>query len=818
MANSLRYLKLDFESHRDALVQRVQARYPTIWNDFLSGSVGILLVDLMAWSTATLAFIINRVAAENFIPTMTLRESAVRAGALVNYQLRSATPATVAVTATISTPIAYPVTIKAGTQIRTSSRNNLVYEVDRDYTIAAGSTFPQTLIATFSASTDGLLRTDYATNLNATQGASFLDLIDTSINLLDFAQPGMYFLPTGSTLKYTVTGISAATDAISSNRLLISPVWATSTGVISGTLVDPRITLLQGQTVTDTFLTSADTQPNYVFRVPRTAVITGSVEVTMDGTVWTAVPSLLTQDADAPVFQVTTQADGTTVLNFGDGIFGATIPQEATCRVTYRVGGGVVGNIAAGAIQSTVMGVVEAPNVPVSVAIANPFTSGSGGLDAETLEEARVNIPAYTRSGDKAVTLDDFQTLARQYSSPLYGSIAQARASSRKKNAIVESNLVTVFAWVQGASRQLEPVSTGMRVALQDYLQTRCMATDYVLVAAGQTTPVPISVRVFSDPAFDPDTINEVVLQSIQSQAGALIPGQPLIYSDLVRTLDSLSGVENVTVATPSGDLFPSSDNEVFTPPDDQYEATILLQGIGEGGTGYQGFLPASPVAAWGITVKINGLPAGVTPDNEAGFARIVSSTLHFWTEGLLEERPVANAGRKNHYYFATDVATSYICKLSGVVYAWITVTEGTSGPSRIDTRTGRVTVYSSNVISSLTVGYNTVVGFNKERRVDVFVDYEVNGSDSQTLRKSIRDSIQKFFDGVEPGGLVYASEQGGVLPSVSNLKSVVAKVEGVAKVNRVALETAGNDAVRVEAVPFEQLRMGTAVLNSFSS
>ena len=100
---TLRYLKLDYASHKDALLQRVRARWPRIWNDFLTGSLGTVIVDIVAWSTATLAFAINRLASEQFISTMTLRESAVRLGSLVAYQLKNPQPATVSCEAALTT-------------------------------------------------------------------------------------------------------------------------------------------------------------------------------------------------------------------------------------------------------------------------------------------------------------------------------------------------------------------------------------------------------------------------------------------------------------------------------------------------------------------------------------------------------------------------------------------------------------------------------------------------------------------------------------------------------------------------------------------
>ncbi len=55
--STLRYLKVDYQSHKDALLQRIRDRWPRNWNDFLANSFGIVLVDIVAWGLATLAFL-----------------------------------------------------------------------------------------------------------------------------------------------------------------------------------------------------------------------------------------------------------------------------------------------------------------------------------------------------------------------------------------------------------------------------------------------------------------------------------------------------------------------------------------------------------------------------------------------------------------------------------------------------------------------------------------------------------------------------------------------------------------------------------------
>ena len=60
-SETLRYIQYDFQSQKDALLKRIRDRWPGRWNDFLANSIGIVIVDIVAWGLATYAFLVNRV-------------------------------------------------------------------------------------------------------------------------------------------------------------------------------------------------------------------------------------------------------------------------------------------------------------------------------------------------------------------------------------------------------------------------------------------------------------------------------------------------------------------------------------------------------------------------------------------------------------------------------------------------------------------------------------------------------------------------------------------------------------------------------------
>src|ERR1017187_130011 len=129
--NSLQYVQVDYAAYKLALLQRIRSHWLLSWNDFLSNNFGQILVDLIAWSTSTLAYLLNRVAAENFLSTMTLRESAVRLGNLVSYQLSNPTSATVMCEAVLTSQATSPISLTQGTtiQVQTLTSGTQIFQL-----------------------------------------------------------------------------------------------------------------------------------------------------------------------------------------------------------------------------------------------------------------------------------------------------------------------------------------------------------------------------------------------------------------------------------------------------------------------------------------------------------------------------------------------------------------------------------------------------------------------------------------------------------------------------------------------------------------
>jgi hypothetical protein len=108
-----------------------------------------------------------------------------------------------------------------------------------------------------------------------------------------------------------------------------------------------------------------------------------------------------------PVFLVEIERDNSVFLRFGDGQYGMAPETGMSFQAQYRVGNGSVGNIGHDAISHVLT------NETAIAAVRNPLPA-SGGVDPETMEHIRQQAPFAFRSQLRAVTEDDYGTMAEK--------------------------------------------------------------------------------------------------------------------------------------------------------------------------------------------------------------------------------------------------------------------------------------------------------------------------------------------------------------------------------------------------------------------
>jgi hypothetical protein len=164
---------------------------------------------------------------------------------------------------------------------------------------------------------------------------------------------------------------------------------------------------------------------------PKGSEYASTLEITVDGIVWSEAPTFYEQPPTATVFTVRQLPDATSVVRFGDGLNGARLPSGAKILASYRYGAGAT-SPPAGRLTTILQ---PQPNL---ASLRNPLAVW-GGADAEQASEVRTNAPASVLTFGRAISADDYETVAA-----LASGVARAR-SYWSWDAAAQRTLVKVY-------------------------------------------------------------------------------------------------------------------------------------------------------------------------------------------------------------------------------------------------------------------------------------------------------------------------------------------------------------------------------------
>jgi hypothetical protein len=192
-------------------------------------------------------------------------------------------------------------------------------------------------------------------------------------------------------------------------------------GAIKGSAA---VTATQGVTVNSEYVGNSDGTAYQVWALAQNPLISKTTSVLANGVSYNEVSYLLDAGYNDPVYTVSTDANGISYINFGDNISGR-IPPSGSIYVTYRIGGGVSGNVGPNTLTYLLT------NVTAGLTVNNQ-TAASGGADVESTDSIRLNAPFALTALNRAVSLSDYAALSVQVP-----SIAKAVADGSVYNNIL---------------------------------------------------------------------------------------------------------------------------------------------------------------------------------------------------------------------------------------------------------------------------------------------------------------------------------------------------------------------------------------------
>ncbi|MFO7180263.1 MAG: putative baseplate assembly protein [Pseudomonadota bacterium] len=242
---------------------------------------------------------------------------------------------------------------------------------------------------------------------------------------------------------------------------------------------------------------------------------------------WAAIGDLALAGRDDSAYQLDAEAG---IVRFGDGVRGRVPPPNARIRVELmRAGGGVAGNLPPFTLKSfedarDVSGARVDRRLRVIQALPT-----EGGQAPETLAEAERRIPAWLRHRDRAVTENDYRSVAAETPGVALGRVEvlpQFKPHQRRSGV---PGVVSVVVWPQKAIWQPPNprADQPLREAVRAHLDERRPLGTELYVMGCDYVPIAASAGVVLRPGAPRDEVLANVRDALRRFLWALPPGGP---------------------------------------------------------------------------------------------------------------------------------------------------------------------------------------------------------------------------------------------------------------------------------------------------
>jgi hypothetical protein len=545
--NSQNYISRDYQTIRAELMELLKVHFPDQYQDFNSVSIGMSLVELLAYVSDLLSYHTDKKFNELFLDGVSERTSVFRLAKTLGYKPVGYRPAITIADITCEVPTTasgpdydYLPLIRSGMQIKGNSQ---VFETINDSNFAS------------DFSEDGVANRKIEPIFNSNQ------------DILRYRITKREKIKAGSTIVYK--------QEISSDDAAKAffDVYLPQKDVLEiiSVIVKPGVSLVTPPTYTEfndndiryyevdelaqkTVFVDDDTEPTvngikagHYLEVPQRFIkefmADGSCKLTFGGG---------TPDYNAYEYYLSNLAVDENSIDLGDifnnSALGTKLPANSTLYVKYRIGGGTLSNVGAnvlsqvGNVDSVIIGsdATSVQSVVNSIKALNPLPA-LGGADLQTVEEIKYNIASNFASQKRCVTLDDY--ISRAYQIPgRFGAPFRIHGK-------VEDNKVKLYVLSKGADGKLVSSSTSIiKNNLVEYLIPYRMINDFVEINDGKVVNIQIEVDLFTDKTYNS---NEVKLNAINAikdyfDLDKWQFNQHIYVSQLVDILREVPGIINV--------------------------------------------------------------------------------------------------------------------------------------------------------------------------------------------------------------------------------------------------------------------------------
>lgn len=340
------------------------------------------------------------------------------------------------------------------------------------------------------------------------------------------------------------------------------PIFNQPIIISAGHFLSTAIVGVEG--VTRTQLAQGNGNINQFVTLTAGPVIFNSVTVKVDGVTWSQV-DYFTDSQPRPEFRVEYDPNYNAFVMFGNNRAGLIPSNGSNINITYRVGGGVSGNIVTGAVQTQQNFIVPGFDFRVPVTFTN-YTKGDFGYSGDGINDIKRKLPQWLRTQNRVVSGDDIEIFAGQFATEFNGQVGKARATLR--NYGCAANVVDLYILALTGTDDLETATNGLKTDLQDAFVNQKMLTDFICIKDGVVIEVDVNVDVTLDKFYR--KFEDQLTNQINSRLNTFFSlnnwdyGQILKAADLIKSLSDLNQVSSFDVNFQTTD--PNNSGQVVTP------------------------------------------------------------------------------------------------------------------------------------------------------------------------------------------------------------------------------------------------------------
>jgi hypothetical protein len=228
---------------------------------------------------------------------------------------------------------------------------------------------------------------------------------------------------------------------------------------------------------------------------------------------------------------------------------GSTLKANTTMFIQYRIGGGSTSNLGVNVITQigTVSFFVNGPSESVNNTVTNSLrctnvTAAIGGAPAPTTEEVRNLVSFNFASQNRAVTVNDYESIIRTMPSQ-FG--APAKVAITEENNKIKIKMLSY----DDSGKLTEIISNTLKNNVANYLSNYRMINDYISVETANVIDLSLTIDVVLDASQNQGVVISSIINLVTNyfDPANMQMGQNVNVSELRRLIQSENGVLSIS-------------------------------------------------------------------------------------------------------------------------------------------------------------------------------------------------------------------------------------------------------------------------------